>query len=481
MTDQPHQPVQPAQTPNAGPQPNRRRFLGGAALGAAGLAIGVAGGYGIRTATEDGPPTSGSPTTSTGLSNAAVTAGDSAAVSGATSTAASGAATGTTHGSASSTDAGDESSVVPFYGTRQAGITSAQQSRLMFATLDVTSTDVQDVEFLLGRWAAIAARFTQGETVSSAPDKLNSPPNDTGEAMDLGPSSLTITVGFGASMFDKRFGLAGKMPAALAPLGQVAGDSAMQDALTGGDLCIQACADDPQVVFHAVRNMIRAARGTAVLRWSQLGFGRASATGAGQSTPRNLMGFKDGTNNIKADDAAAIDQYVWVGAETDQPWMTNGSYLVARKIRMEIESWDTDPLSDQELIFGRTKVTGNPLSGGTEFTPLDFAKKDAAGDPVIDMRSHVRLASPEANGGVRILRRGYNYTDGLDPATGKLAAGLFFVSFQKNPHTQFKVLQNRLGANDLLNEYITHIGGGVWACPPGIAEPGDWFGKSLFV
>ncbi len=418
----------------AAPGPSRRRFLSGAALGAAGLAVGAGGGYGVRAATESAP---------------------APAVNGAAAT-------------------------VPFYGVRQAGITTAQQDRLMFATLDVTSTDVADLQHLLGRWAAMAARFTTGRPVSSAPDQLAAPPNDTGEALDLGPYALTVTVGFGASLFDGRFGLTDKLPAALQPLGQVAGDSGMQDALYGGDLCIQACANDPQVVFHAIRNMIRAARGTAVLRWSQLGFGRASATGAGQSTPRNLMGFKDGTNNIKADDTAAVDDYVWVGDETDQPWMKNGSYLVARKIRMEIESWDTDILSDQEKIFGREKASGAPLSGGTEFTALDFGKKDAAGNAVIDMRSHVRLASPEANSGVRILRRGYNYTDGLDPATGKLAAGLFFVAYQKNPHTQFKVLQNRLGAGDLLNEYITHIGGGVWACPGGISGPGDWFGKALF-
>jgi deferrochelatase/peroxidase EfeB len=160
--------------------------------------------------------------------------------------------------------------------------------------------------------------------------------------------------------------------------------------------------------------------------------------------------------------------------------MKNGSYLVARKIRMEIESWDTDDLSDQEKIFGREKVTGHPLTGGTEFTPIDFTKRSGDGSPVVDMHSHVRLASPEANNGVRILRRGYNYTDGQDPSTGKLAAGLFFVSFQKNPHTQFKVLQSRLGSSDLMNEYIAHVGGGVWACPPGVAEAGDWFGKALF-
>jgi deferrochelatase/peroxidase EfeB len=446
-----------------GPSPSRRRFLAGA-VGAAGLVGGGVAGYALRAGTASAAAPAPAPSTATAT---------------ATSTATPTTTTTQTTAAAGVSATDKAAAVVDFYGERQSGITTAQQERLMFAALDITSTSADDVQRLLGRWAAMAARFTAGKPVSDSSGSPDAPPLDTGEAEDLGPYSLTVTVGFGASMFDGRFGLAGKLPAALQPLGQVAGDTTMQSALTGGDLCIQACADDPQVVFHAVRNMVRAARGTAVLRWSQLGFGRASATGAGQSTPRNLMGFKDGTNNIHADDTAAVGEYVWVD-DGDQAWMRGGSYLVARKIRMEIESWDTDDLEDQQKIFGRLKGTGAPLTGGSEFTPLDFGAKDAAGAEVIDQFSHVRLASPEMNNGVRLLRRGYNYTDGQDPETGKLAAGLFFIAFQKDPHAQFKVLQNRLGARDLLNEYIAHIGGGVWAVPPGVQAAGDWFGKQLF-
>jgi deferrochelatase/peroxidase EfeB len=372
--------------------------------------------------------------------------------------------------------------VVPFYGARQAGIVTTQQERLMFAALDVTTTDVEELKRMLGRWAAMAARLTAGKLVSDSPVRDEQPPFDTGESMDLGPHSLTVTVGFGPSLFDDRFGLAGKQPPELTAFGTIPGDAVMRAALSDGDLCIQACADDPQVVFHAIRNMVRAARGTAVLKWSQLGFGRASATGAGQTTPRNLMGFKDGTRNIHADDTATLDTQVWVPADVSGPaaWMANGSYLVARKIRMEIESWDTDPLNDQQLIFARYKDTGAPLTGGDEFTAVDYEKKNDAGELVVDVNAHIRLASPEQNNGIRILRRGYNYTDGQDPETGKLAAGLFFIAFQRDPQAQFKVLQTRLGKSDLLNEYIAHIGGGLWACPPGVSGPGDWFGKQLF-
>jgi deferrochelatase/peroxidase EfeB len=428
---------------------SRRRFLGGAAVAAAGVAagVGVAAGYGIKTASDAAAAEPAGP------------AIDAAAVQAA--------------------------AVVPFYGARQAGITTTQQERLMFAALDVTTTDVTELQRMLGRWAAIAARLTAGKQVSDSPVRTEQPPFDTGETMDLGPHSLTITVGFGPSLFDDRFGLAGRMPVELTPFGTIPGDAVMKPAISDGDLCIQACADDPQVVFHAIRNMVRAARGTAVLKWSQLGFGRASATGAGQTTPRNLMGFKDGTRNIHADDTTALDQQVWVSAPTGTSvastgWMTGGTYLVARKIRMEIESWDTDPLTDQERIFARIKTTGAPITGGDEFAAVDYDQTDAAGEPVVDMAAHIRLAAPEQNGGIKMLRRGYNYTDGQDPDTGKLAAGLFFIAFQRDPQAQFKVIQTRLGKSDLLNEYIAHIGGGLWACPPGISGPGDWFGKALF-
>ncbi len=426
---------------------SRRKILGAAVAGVGLAGVGVAAGYGIRSVNDgsSGPPQ-------------ASPAGVDPATNPATA-------------------------VVPFYGVRQAGVSTPQQGQLMFAALDVTTTEVGELQRMLDRWAGMAARMTAGKLVSgvSAPD--DQPPIDTGEAMRSGPHSLTITVGFGPSLFDQRFGLTRRMPAELVPFGPLPGEEAMNPAISDGDLCIQACADDPLVVFHAIHNMLRAARGSAVLKWSQLGFGRASSTGAGQPTPRNLMGFKDGTNNIRSDDTAAQDEHVWVPAgtgDTGTAWMANGTYLVARRIRMNIELWDGESRTEQERVFGRKKVSGAPLTGGEEFNPIDYAKTDDTGAPVVDVHAHVRLASPEQNGGVRLLRRGYNYTDGRRPDSGKLAAGLFFVAFQRDPHAQFKVLQTRLGKSDLLNEYIAHIGGGLWACPSGISGPGGWWGEALF-
>ncbi|MGI8879368.1 MAG: iron uptake transporter deferrochelatase/peroxidase subunit [Jatrophihabitans sp.] len=368
--------------------------------------------------------------------------------------------------------------IVPFYGQRQAGISTAAQDRLAFAAFDVTTSDRFALKGLLGAWSAAAYRMTNGEPIGATETLPQNPAVDTGEALGLDPGDLTITVGFGPSLFDKRFGLAAKRPAALRELPAFAGD-ALDPTKTGGDLCVQACANDPQVAFHAIRNLARIGRGTVVLRWSQLGFGRTSSTSTAQSTPRNLFGFKDGTNNLKSENTDDMADYVWV-KDTDQAWMNGGSYLVARRIRMLIESWDADFLADQEKIFGRVKDTGAPLTGHDEFDTVNLTAKDKTGALVIDPDAHIRLAGPMAHGGQRILRRGYSYTDGTDPATGQLDAGLFFICFNNDPERQFIPIQQKLAASDLMNEYVQHTGGGLFAVPPGVREVGDWFGKDLF-
>ena len=219
-----------------------------------------------------------------------------------------------------------------------------------------------------------------------------------------------------------------------------------------------------------MRNQSRIAFGRARLRWSQHGFGRTSRTSDDQQTPRNLFGYKDGTANILSDDAAALDEHVWV-AEKDEPaWMAGGSYLVARKIAMLVETWDRLRLAEQDRTIGRAKGSGAPLSGGGEMTEPKFAGH------AIDENSHVRLAHPTVNDGIRILRRGYNYVDG-NSDLGRLDAGLFFLSYQRSPE-QFVTLQKRL-STDLMSEYIRHIGSGVWAIPPG-AEKGSYVGAGLF-
>jgi len=328
------------------------------------------------------------------------------------------------------------------------------------------------------KWTTAAAEMTAGKMVGTyrgSRDEL-APPEDTGEAFGLPASNLTITFGFGPRVFERPgLGLSSMRPAALKPLPALPGDE-LNALESDGDICVQACADDPQVVFHAIRNLAKIGRGTVTMRWSQLGFGKTSSTTRGQETPRNLFGMKDGTANIKAEDRAAMDKFVWV--DEGPAWIRGGSFLVTRRIRMVLEVWDRSSLQDQEETIGRRKYSGAPLGEEDEFDPLPLEEKGMDEKPVIPENAHVRLASAQENGGVRILRRGYSFTDGVDQSLGELEAGLFFIAFQRDPEEQFVALQQKLGVHDALNEYIHHVGSALFAVPAGV-EPGGYVGEAL--
>lgn len=363
--------------------------------------------------------------------------------------------------------------------------------------VDGTSRD--DLVSLLRDWTAAAESFTSGRESGSGiePDNPLLPPEDSGEATGLTTGNLTLTFGLGRELFVGRdgsgggsgdragdgagnggdpYGIRDRLPAAFEPLPSFAFDL-LEPAQSGGDLCVQACADDPQVAVHAIRNLTRIAMGRAYLTWSQLGFGRTASTSRAQATPRNLFGFKDGTANIVLEEKEALAEHVWAGDEAPE-WMRGGSYLVARKILMTIETWDRASLNEQETIFGRTKREGGPLSGGGEFAEPDFEAASASDPsvPAIDVDAHVRLAHASANGSARILRRGYNYVEGSN-ALGQLDAGLFFIAYQRDP-AQFVRIQRSLKA-DLLNEYIRHVGSGLWAVPRGVRR-GEFLAQRLF-
>ena len=368
---------------------------------------------------------------------------------------------------------------VPFFGRHQAGIATPQQEHLHFAALDLTTDSVSRVRDLLISWSEAGARMTSGKPAGDENEIGYLPPDDTGEAIGLSAARLTLTFGFGPSFFEKegkdRFGLAGAKPEALEPLPHLPGD-ALEEGKSGGDLCIQACADDPQVAFHAIRNLVRLGRGSAVVRWSQLGFGRTASTSKKQETPRNLMGVKDGTANIKAEDEDLMESHVWVPQGERPSWMDSGTYLVARRIRMLIEVWDRVSLDDQEQTIGRHKYSGAPLGKQDEFAPVNLEARDEDGELLIPEDSHVRLARQDDK--EKFLRRGYSFTDGMDPDRGQLDAGLFFICFQRDPHRQFVPMQKRLGQHDTLNEYILHTGSALFACPPGARE-GGYVGQHL--
>ncbi|MEI9906787.1 MAG: iron uptake transporter deferrochelatase/peroxidase subunit [Actinomycetota bacterium] len=378
----------------------------------------------------------------------------------------------------------DESpeSLVPFFGKHQSGITTPHQRNLRFVSLDLSTTKKDDVVELLKRWTLLASTLTAG-SVESKQASYDSPPVDTGEVLGSASSNLSITFGFGPTLFQSedgvdRFGISGQSPKDLVQLPALPRDQIIPGA-SHGDLCIQVCADDPQVSFHASRNLIREAFGIADLRWAQAGFLGKFAEASHTTTPRNLLGFKDGTANPKTSVAAEMDADIWIDDPSEPQWLQGGAYLAVRKIKNIVETWDRTSLREQENIIGRTKSFGAPLSGGDEFTEIDLKMKNGKGEFVVPEKSHVRIAHPDNNAGRKMLRRGFNYDDGSD-FVGRTSAGLFFMAYQKSLSKNFIPVLQSLASQDALNEYISHIGTGVFAIPSGVLSRNDFIGQQLF-
>jgi len=381
-----------------------------------------------------------------------------------------------------------------FFGEHQRGIATAQQANSYFVAFDLVAKSRDEVTAMLRAWTEAAARMTSGETARPLGQDLSVEGPDGASALGLTRARLTITFGFGAGLFAKdgvdRYGLAGKRPDALVDLPRFNGDQ-LQAARTGGDISVQACADDPQVVFHAVRELDRLSYGAAQIRWAQTGFLPHTPPG---ETPRNLMGFKDGTVNpplggapTTPDAPRGFDDVVWVGEEGPD-WMRGGSYVVARRIRISLEHWDRTEVDFQEQVIGRHKYSGAPIGKSGEQEPLDLDREDKDGNPLIADNAHVRLGAAAVNEGAQILRRAYSYNDGVSFTAERWPpwrqgmlydAGLFFVSYQRDPRTGFIKIYDNMSKLDALSQFTTHTGGGLFACPGGVRE-GEFVGRRLF-
>ncbi len=346
---------------------------------------------------------------------------------------------------------------ISFYGKHQSGITTPMQKNIYFVVLDLHTKDKEEIIQLFKDWTNYSEKLVNGDLVKKDGSNALLPPSDTGETVGLNPYRLTLTFGVSASFLTK-LGLEKKRPKLFRDLPAFPKEQ-LREQYTGGDIVIQACADDEQVAFHAVRNLIRKGRNKVTMKWSQSGF---AAIGDRMETPRNLFGFKDGTANVTTE--KDFDKVVW---SDSQDWMKNGSYMAVRRIIMHLETWDRTNLQEQENTFGRHKESGAPFGKKNEFDEVDLS--------LLPADSHVRLAK-EVD--LPILRRSYSYSDGIDPKTGQFDAGLLFIAFQKDPDSFVKI-QTNLGAVDKMNEYVTHIGSGLFACFGGVKE-GGYIGQDLF-
>jgi dye decolorizing peroxidase len=360
------------------------------------------------------------------------------------------------------------SASVPFHGTHQAGITTPLQARGHLVAFDLADgAGRRAAASLLRRWSAAAERMASGRV----------PAGDNQIALDAGPSSLSVTFGFGRSFFAKT-GLAAQLPEALAPLPEFSQDH-LDAARSNGDLWIQIGADDALVAFHALRILQKEASGAATVRWQMNGFNRTPGTTAQPRTARNLMGQIDGTNNPRPTDPD-FSRRVFVpaaGSSRSPTWMGGGSYAVVRRIRMLLDSWDNLPPARQEKVIGRRKSDGAPLSGGTESTSPDLGRRGADGFLTIAADAHIRVAAPESNGGAAMLRRPFSFHDGFR-SDGAPDAGLLFVCWQADPLTGFVPVQRKLDSGDGLSRFLRHESSALFAVPGGARE-GEYVGQHL--
>ena len=398
------------------------------------------------------------------------------------------AATGVAQAALTRTHADDmQRQIEPFYGVHQGGIVTPQQSHTYVAAFDLKTDKRDDVIALLREWTLGAARMTQGQPAGPLETADDKPAADSADVLGLSASSLTITFGFGPGLFTSRdgmdrYGLASRRPAALVDLPRFNGDQFVPEK-TGGDLFIQACANDAQVAFHAVRQLARMGYGAIQMRWGQAGF----LSGPKGQTPRNLMGFKDGTNNPSTAKAPLMNKFVWANA-SDAQWMQGGTYTVVRRIRITLEHWDQMELGFQEQVLGRHKYSGAPIGKKNEFDAVDLNAQDKDGNPVIPDNSHVRLSNQANNAGAQILRRSYSYNDGTNfyierwppwRQETEYDAGLIFIAHQSDPRSGFIPINEKLSKFDVMNQFTTHVGSAIFAVPPGARE-GSYIGAGLF-
>lgn len=364
-----------------------------------------------------------------------------------------------------------------FDGQHQAGILTPPGDHAVVAALDVVAGDRAGLIQGLQALSARARQLTRGGAMpEQEPDE---PPADSGTlGTEVAPDALAVTIAFGASLFDERFGLAHRRPRRLVDMTAFPDDD-LDPARCHGDLLLQLSARRRDTVVHALRELMRPVRGTLALRWSLNGFLGSDRGPRATSARRNLFGFRDGTGNPPVDDVELMNRLVWVPRGGGEPgWAAGGTYQVVRAIRMHLEFWDRVGLREQETMIGRRRDTGAPL-GGTQEREDPRLDLDPDGKR-IPLDAHMRLANPRtvATDDQRIVRRGWSYDRGFD-AAGQLDQGLIFVAFNQDLRRQFETIQRRL-AGEPMTDYVTPVGGGYFFAPRGSRGPGDWVGSGLF-
>jgi deferrochelatase/peroxidase EfeB len=362
-----------------------------------------------------------------------------------------------------------------FDGVHQAGILTPAAGFSIVVALDSIADGQASLSTALQDLSSRARELTAGGAYPVR--EYDAPPFDSGTlGSEIAPDGLTVTIAFGAKLFDGRYGLAAKKPAHLVEMRAFPHDE-LDPERTGGDVLVTLAAGHQDTVEHALRELVKGVRGQLQPRWTVAGFTGAQRGPRPHSSRRNHFGFRDGTSNPDVTDPKVMDRLVWAG-EGEPAWAADGTYQVVRAIRMHAEFWDRVGLFEQEEMIGRKRDTGAPLGGTNEFENPRF-DLDPKGQRIA-LDAHIRLANPREPATIdqRILRRAWNYSEGFDD-DGQLDVGLLFVAFNQDIGRQFVAIQERLDEEPMV-DYITPEGGGYFFAPRAAAGSTDWVGSGLF-
>ena len=350
-----------------------------------------------------------------------------------------------------------------FYGPHQSGIELDIQAVTNMVAFDIKES-VTKADML--RWMRLLtddiARLTAGEPVLA----------DPAPELAIGAARFTAYVGFGPSLFSK-LGLESQMPEGFGDLPAFGVDQ-LQERYSGGDVLIHIAADDPVVLAHGTRGLVRDSMPFASVRWVQPGFAHSPGMIPAGLTHRNLMGQVDGTANPELG-SSDFDSVVWINEGPE--WIKGGTLLVFRRIAMQLDTWDQLGTPSKEEVIGRKLSNGAPLTGERETDVPDLGARHPNGLLVIPEFAHIRRAAPQESG-EQIFRRPFSYDNGMNER-GSMDVGLLWTAYQRDISKQYLPIQRRLEQLDLLNQWTVPIGSAVFAVPGGV-QGSELLAEALF-
>lgn len=347
------------------------------------------------------------------------------------------------------------------YGEHQPGILRETPAALEVVALDLLpDVDREAMGRLLRVWTG---------NIEAATAALPMPGDPQPQMTDS--AAIAISVGLGPDAF--RGDMTHLAPPGLQRVPPMQHDR-LQPAWSGGSLVLIVSGASATTTGHVVRRMIADAQPFAQQRWRQVGSWHSQHADGRSVTGRNLFGQVDGTANPRR--PADLDEVAWISTGR---WR-GGTTLVVRRIRMDLDAWDELTPAQMEHAVGRRLSDGAPLTGGGESTDVDLERLDERGRPLIAENAHVRVSHPSVNGGIRIVRRGANWTRDVETRQGvRTESGLLFLSYQADIAKQYVPLQTALDRSDALNEWTTAIGSAEFALLPGFRR-GSWLGAQVF-